>query len=37
MVCFVNGRSVERIIHAIFDRFNEQWKNRLFFTSSLIL
>jgi putative transposase len=28
MVCFVNERSVERIIYAIFHRFNEQWKNR---------
>lgn len=28
MVCFVNESSVERIIYAIFHRFNEQWKNR---------
>ena len=28
MVCFVNELSVERIIYAIFHRFNEQWKNR---------
>ena len=27
MVCFVNELSVERIIYAIFHRFNEQWKN----------
>jgi putative transposase len=38
MVCFVNELSVERIIYAIFHRFNEQWKNRTlrpFYTSSL--
>jgi len=29
MVCFVNEPSVERIIYAIFHRFNEQWKNRI--------
>jgi len=28
MVCFVNELSVERIIYAIFHRFNERWKNR---------
>ena len=28
MVCFVNVGSVDRIIYAIFNRFNEQWKNR---------
>jgi len=28
MVCFVNEASVERIIFAIFHRFNEQWQNR---------
>lgn len=28
MVCFVNELSIERIIYAIFHRFNEQWKNR---------
>ena len=28
MVCFVNVESVDRIIYAIFNRFNEQWKNR---------
>ena len=28
MVCFVNEASVERIIYAIFHRFNEQWNKR---------
>lgn len=28
MVCFVNLASVERIIYAIFHRFNQEWKNR---------
>lgn len=28
MVCFVNVASVDRIIFAIFNRFNEAWKNR---------
>jgi putative transposase len=28
MVCFVNVASVDRIIFAIFNRFNEKWKNR---------
>jgi transposase-like protein len=28
MVCFVNLASVDRIIFAIFNRFNEEWKNR---------
>ena len=28
MVCFVNAASVERIIFAIFHRFNQQWQNR---------
>jgi len=28
MVCFVNEASVERIIYAIFHRFNEQWNHR---------
>lgn len=28
MVCFVNEASIERIIYAIFHRFNEGWKNR---------
>ena len=28
MVCFVNVGSVDRIIYAIFNWFNEQWKNR---------
>jgi putative transposase len=28
MVCFVNVESMDRIIYAIFNRFNEQWKNR---------
>ena len=28
MVCFVNVESVERIIYAIFNGFNEQWRDR---------
>ena len=28
MVCFVNVESVDRILYAIFNRFNERWKNR---------
>jgi hypothetical protein len=28
MVCFVNLASMERIIYAIFQRFNQEWKNR---------
>ena len=28
MVCFVNIHSVDRIIFAIFNQFNQQWKNR---------
>jgi putative transposase len=28
MVCFVNVRSVDRIIYSIFQRFNLEWKNR---------
>lgn len=28
MVCFVNVNSVDRIIFSIFNRFNQQWKNR---------
>jgi hypothetical protein len=28
MVCFVNVKSVDRIIYSIFQRFNLQWKNR---------
>ena len=28
MVVFVNVASVERIIYAIFQRFNQQWQNR---------
>jgi putative transposase len=28
MVCFVNAASVDRIIFSIFNRFNEQWRNR---------
>lgn len=28
MVTFVNIQSVDRIIFAIFNRFNEEWKNR---------
>ena len=30
MVCFVNLASMERIIYAIFHRFNQDWKNRTF-------
>ena len=30
MVLFVNVASVERIIYAIFQRFNQQWQNRTF-------
>lgn len=30
MVVFVNVASVERIIYAIFHRFNQQWQNRTF-------
>lgn len=29
MVCFVNVESVDRIIFSIFNRFNEDWKNRI--------
>ncbi len=28
MVCFVNVQSVDRIIYAIFHRFNQDWRNR---------
>ncbi len=28
MVCFVNVKSVDRIIYAIFQRFNLEWKSR---------
>jgi putative transposase len=28
MVCFVNLHSMERIVYAIFHRFNQEWKNR---------
>ncbi|MBI4459066.1 MAG: transposase [Acidobacteria bacterium] len=28
MVCFVNVRSVDRILYSIFRRFNDQWRNR---------
>lgn len=28
MVCFVNVESVDRILFSIFNRFNDQWKNR---------
>jgi putative transposase len=28
MVCFVNVKSVDRIIYSIFERFNLEWKNR---------
>ena len=29
MVCFVNVQSVDRIVFSIFNRFNEDWRNRL--------
>jgi putative transposase len=29
MVCFVNVQSVDRIIFSIFNRFNEDWRNRI--------
>jgi hypothetical protein len=35
---FTNVESVDRIIYAIFSRFNQDWKNRtleLFYTSGL--
>ena len=28
LVCFVNTQSVDRIIYAILNRYNPQWKNR---------
>ena len=28
MVCFVNVKSVDRIIYSIFQRFNLEWKTR---------
>ena len=28
MVCFVNVDSVDRILFSIFNRFNQDWKNR---------
>ncbi len=28
MVCFVNVKSVDRIIYSIFQRFNLEWKKR---------
>ena len=28
MVCFVNVGGVDRIIFAIFNRFNQEWRNR---------
>jgi len=36
MVVFTNMHSVERIIYAIFSRFNEDWKNHTlrFFTQA---
>ena len=36
MVLFVNVASVERIIYAIFQQFNQQWQNRTrsFFTQA---
>jgi len=30
MVCFVNVQSVDRIVFSIFNRCNEEWRNRLF-------
>lgn len=30
MVCFVNVKSVDRIIYSIFQRFNLEWANRTF-------
>jgi len=37
MVCFIDVKSVDRIIYSIFQRFNPEWKNRTLrvFTSSL--
>ena len=38
MVCFVNVKSVDRIIYSIFHRFNLEWENRTlqsFYTSCL--
>ena len=38
MVCFVNVKSVDRIIYSIFQRFNLEWKTRTLpaiYTSSL--
>ena len=32
MVCFVNVRSVDRIVFSIFNRMNPQWKNRTLHT-----
>jgi transposase-like protein len=29
MVCFVNLASMERIVYAIFQRFNQEWKHRI--------
>ena len=28
MVCFVNVKSVDRIVFSIFNRFNQEWENR---------
>ena len=28
LVCFVNVQSVDRIVYAIFNRYNPQWENR---------
>jgi len=28
MVCFANTQSVDRIIFSIFNRFNEDWRNK---------
>jgi transposase-like protein len=29
LVCFVNVESVDRIIFSIFNRLNEEWRNRI--------
>lgn len=36
MICFVNVQSVDRIVYAIFNQFNPQWRNRTlhFFTQA---
>ena len=27
MICFVNAKSINRIVSSIFNRFNEYWRN----------